>query len=206
MHDTARHLDNLRDALASHRDHPYFDRVAPLAERILNEAVTLPELPALPDRLVHGDPKISNLVFDESTGVGVCMIDLDTLSHMPLPLEMGDAFRSWCNPRGEDRQRSQFSMKLFAAAVAGYAEQGAGLVTEDEWRAFLPATRTIMIELSSRFAADALQDRYFGWNADVFPDRSAHNLVRAEGQLELEKSLTAQLPEAEQVIAAAFTR
>ena len=49
------------------------------------------------------------------------MIDLDTLTHMPLPLEMGDAFRSWCNPRGEDHSRAEFRLDLFGAAIRGYA-------------------------------------------------------------------------------------
>ncbi len=205
VHDTQRHLAKLRMALESHQDHRYFDVIKPLAETILAEAESLPALPQLADRLVHGDPEISNLVFDEQSGAGVCMIDLDTLTHMPLPLEMGDAFRSWCNPRGEDTQKSEFRLDLFEAAIKGYAEVAADFVTEAEWRAFLPATRTIMVELAARFATDALNESYFGWNAELFPDRSTHNQVRAAGQLELEKSLCARFDEAEKIIEAAFS-
>ena len=70
---------------------------------------------------MHGDPKINNLLFDAATGRALCFIDLDTLGRMPLPLELGDAFRSWCNPAGEDNRQSAFALDLFAAAVDGYA-------------------------------------------------------------------------------------
>jgi Ser/Thr protein kinase RdoA (MazF antagonist) len=205
VHDTARHLRCLEEALVEHSGHRYFERIEPLARKILDEAAALPALPELPDRLVHGDPKISNLVFDERTGNGICMIDLDTLTHMPLPLELGDAFRSWCNPRGEDRAKSEFRLDLFGGAVSGYAAVAGEFVTEQEWRAFLPATRTIMVELAARFATDALNESYFGWNSQQFPDSSTHNQVRASGQLELEKSLCANFPAAEKMLEQAFS-
>jgi Ser/Thr protein kinase RdoA (MazF antagonist) len=204
VHDTARHLRRLEEALTEHAAHRYIVEVSELAQVIMREAENLPQLPELPDRLVHGDPKISNLVFDEATATGVCLIDLDTLTHMPLPLEMGDAFRSWCNPRGEDTQHSEFRLDLFAAAITGYAEIAGGFVSEAEWRAFLPATRMIMVELAARMATDALNESYFGWNPDIFPDRSTHNQVRAAGQLDLHQSLCDQYEAAEQLVASAF--
>jgi len=204
VHDTERHLRTLREALQEHADHRNIGTIAVLAEEVLATAEQLPVLPRLPDRLVHGDPKISNLVFEEDSGAGICMIDLDTLAHMPLPLELGDAFRSWCNPRGEDTQRSEFRLDLFEAAINGYAAVARGFVLPLEWRAFIPAARTIMVELAARFATDALRESYFGWNPDLFADRSAHNQVRAAGQLELHRSLCANLNEAEAIVAAAF--
>jgi Ser/Thr protein kinase RdoA (MazF antagonist) len=206
VHDTERHLRVLEEALSTHAKHRHFAEIEPLAQKILAEAKELPELPELPDRLVHGDPKISNLVFDAESGEGICMIDLDTLTHMPLPLELGDAFRSWCNPRGEDTQLSAFRLDLFAAAIGGYAEVTSEFVTEAEWRAFIPATRTIMVELAARFATDALNESYFGWNSEIFPDRSTHNQVRAAGQLVLHRSLRDQFEAAQQLVEQAFSR
>jgi Ser/Thr protein kinase RdoA (MazF antagonist) len=204
VHDTQRHLANLRNALETKTSHPYYSAVSELAAEVLSEAERLPLLPELPDRLVHGDPKISNLVFSAQTGAGVCMIDLDTITYMPLPLEMGDAFRSWCNPRGEDQEQSQFRLDLFGAAVSAYADVTRDFVAEAEWRAFVSGARIIMIELAARFTTDALNESYFGWNPDKFKDRSTHNQVRARGQLELEKSLAAQVEEAEDLVARAF--
>jgi Ser/Thr protein kinase RdoA (MazF antagonist) len=206
VHDTARHLRVLEETLLTHAGHRYFSDIEPLAHKILAEAEQLPTLPELPDRLVHGDPKISNLVFDAKSGEGICMIDLDTLTYMPLPLELGDAFRSWCNPRGEDTQRSAFRLDLFSAAIGGYAEVAAEFVTEAEWRAFVPATCTIMIELAARFATDALNESYFGWNPEIFPDRSTHNQVRATGQLILHRSLSDQFDATQKIVEQAFSR
>ena len=204
VHDTQKHLAVLRNALEEKRDHRYYQKVLPLAERVLSEAERLPKLPDLPDRLVHGDPKISNLVFSSSDGSGVCMIDLDTLTYMPLPLEMGDAFRSWCNPRGEDQECSEFRLDLFAAAINSYAAVTHTFVGEAEWKSFVSGARIIMVELAARFTSDALYESYFGWNSEQFADRSTHNQVRAIGQLELEKSLAQQVDAAEQLVERAF--
>lgn len=206
VHDTQRHLRSLRDALQECKEHRNYKAVAVIAEEILAAAEQLPIMAELPDRLVHGDPKISNLVFDAESGAGICMIDLDTLTYMPLPLEMGDAIRSWCNPRGEDTERSEFRLDLFAAAIEGYASSAGAFVLPAEWRSFVAAARTIMIELAARFAADALRESYFGWNDEVFADRSTHNQVRAAGQLELHKSLFAKLDQAEEIVVKAFAR
>ena len=205
VHNTQHHLQELKTALVQHGDHRNFEAINVLAQEIFAQAAKLPALPLLIDRLVHGDPKISNLVFDESSGNGICMIDMDTLAYMPLPLEMGDAFRSWCNPRGEDTQRSEFRLDLFSAAVNAYAKVADVFLYSQEWQNFVPATRTIIIELAARFATDALRECYFGWNPDKFADRSAHNQVRAAGQLELHRSLYAKQDEAERIVFNAFT-
>ena len=205
VHDTHKHLSALRTALELHSGHRYFAQIESLGHEVLSEADRLSELPQLPDRLVHGDPKISNLVFSLEDGSGVCMIDLDTLTYMPLPLEMGDAFRSWCNPRGEDYEQSKFRLDFFSAAIGGYAKVCHDIVSEAEWRSFVAGARLIMVELAARFTADALNESYFGWNPDSFPDRSTHNQVRAKGQLELGRSLAKQMEAAEHIVEQAFT-
>lgn len=151
----------------------------------------------LPARHAHGDLKISNLRFD-AAGRGVCLLDLDTLARLPLDVELGDAWRSWCNPVGEDSVDARFDLDLFAAAVDGYrgvrswsAEEGANLVAGIE---------RIALELSARFCRDVYEDRYFGWNAARFPSRAAHNLFRAQGQLALARSIRAQRSAAERFI------
>jgi hypothetical protein len=109
-----------------------------------------------------------------------------------LPLELGDAMRSWCNPAGEDGHTGQFAAELFAAALSGYAEAAAGWITAAEIRAIAPATQTIILELAARFCADALNESYFGWDATKFPTRGQHNEQRAAGQLTLARSFATQ--------------
>ncbi len=203
VHDTPKHLRKLEAALRDQRVKPEYDEVAPVGHAILQEALVLPRLPKTPERVVHGDPKIANMVFT-ADGRGRCMIDLDTLARMALPLEMGDAIRSWCNPGGEDDTAARFDLELFEAAVRGYASSVGNWLTDDERGSLFIGARTIAVELASRFAADALLDCYFGWDENRFPSRSAHNLVRAKSQLALARSMKAQSAEAERVLASAW--
>lgn len=204
VHDTARHLATLEEALATHGSHAGYADIAPLGREILSRARALPPLPPTPDRIVHGDPKINNIIFAEGADAALCLIDLDTLGPMPLPLELGDAFRSWCNPGSEDTAETAFDLGLFGAAVEGYAAAAGGFVTEAEWSAIVPATMTILVELAARFCADALHERYFGWNPARFPSHSEHNRIRAAGQLAELDSLLARRQAAEERVLRAF--
>jgi len=203
VHDTARHLARLRRALDEHRAHAEIARVRPLAERVFEHASRLPPLPKAADRVVHGDPKISNILFDRA-GRALCLIDLDTLARMPIALELGDAMRSWCNPNPEDSPDSHLSLPLFAAAVEGYAEAAGGLLDESEWSAIPDATLTITVELAARFCTDALEERYFRWDPERYGSSSAHQQARVDGQLALAASIEAELGEMRRIVRRAF--
>lgn len=192
VHDTARHMRNLREALRVHANHERYADVLPLAREILDRATALPGLPVTADRVVHGDPKINNMLFDPATGEATALVDLDTVGRMPLPLELGDAFRSWCNPQGEDGRSGEFSRELFGAALAGYAQVAGPWLEPAEIDAIVPALETIILELAARFCADALSENYFGWNPEQFATRGEHNEVRAAGQLSLARSVASQ--------------
>ncbi|HHQ14534.1 MAG TPA: hypothetical protein ENK16_05860 [Chromatiales bacterium] len=200
VHDTDRHLARLRSALSDHQNHPRYRDVKPLARQILDLAGELDRLRPMPDRIVHGDPKINNMLFDPISGAGRALVDLDTVGMMPLPLELGDAFRSWCNPAGEDDRSGEFSVELFAAGLEGYVSVAAGWLTADELVEVIPAVRTIITELAARFCADALYEDYFGWDPERFSSRSEHNQVRAAGQLALARSLEGRRLELERVV------
>jgi Ser/Thr protein kinase RdoA (MazF antagonist) len=190
-HDTARHLDTLRRALAEHGAHRLHGEVSRIGGELLDAAASLPDFSALPARHTHGDLKISNLLFD-TRDEGLCLVDLDTVGRMVWPHEMGDALRSWCNPAGEDVDAVELDATLFTAAVEGYAETASTLVTAEERSRLVEGLATICVELSARFLADALNERYFGWNADRYATRGDHNLVRAKGQWTLARSVLRQ--------------
>jgi Ser/Thr protein kinase RdoA (MazF antagonist) len=204
VHDLALHVAALEEAVQQQRGHRNYAIVAPLADAILALAAALGELPHTPDRNVHGDPKISNIVFDPDDGRALCMIDLDTLARMPLALELGDAIRSWCNPAGEDSPDAALSLPYFRSAMQGYAGFARGFVVEDEWRSFPAAGLRIAVELATRFCTDALEERYFGWDATRFGSASEHNIVRARAQLALAESIAAGLTELEDETQRAF--
>jgi Ser/Thr protein kinase RdoA (MazF antagonist) len=201
VHDTPAHLTRLRVALERHAQHQAFAAIAPVAERILSLAEQLQPLPALPRRMVHGDPKISNLLFDSSLRQALAWVDLDTLAYSHIPVELGDAFRSWCNPAGEDARHVTFRADVFAAGIEGYASvAGSSPLTAEERASIVLATETIALELASRFCRDALEESYFGWNAEKFASRSAHNLERAAAQLRVAEHVRAQRSVLEDVV------
>ena len=135
----------------------------------------------LPLRVIHGDPKISNVLFDRrlrATGI----VDLDTCNRRPLLVELGDAFRSWCG-KAEDDPHNTFSLPVFNAAWRGYAQEARGFITARERKLVAKAIGTITLELAARFLIDYFEDSYFGWDSSRYLSRRAHNLARARGQI-----------------------
>jgi Ser/Thr protein kinase RdoA (MazF antagonist) len=197
VHDTARHLARLEAALAT--PGPLVDAVRPIAEAILEHARTLDPLPATRRRIVHGDLKVSNLLWDERGRASV-IVDLDTLSHGILAHEMGDALRSWCNPGGEDDPEARIDETLFEAALVGWGEVMRGTLDRDEIESLVLGLETIALELAARFALDAIENRYFGWNPARFPDRPAHHRARATSQLALARRASARRAQLEAAV------
>ncbi|HMV67997.1 MAG TPA: phosphotransferase, partial [Myxococcota bacterium] len=119
-HDTDAHLRALREAVETLPSHRLRAPVARLADDLGVAWERLRgELPELPTRIIHGDLKLSNLRFDGREAVA--LIDLDTLAHGTLDVELGDALRSWCGAAGEDVAEAAFDLDVFEAAMAGYA-------------------------------------------------------------------------------------
>lgn len=194
VHDTKAHLHALERAIDDHRDHRLHDEVAKLADAIAKGARQLPQIAGVPDRIVHGDPKLSNVMFAGADGSArahaTCLVDLDTVGPMTLHLELGDMWRSWCNRRGEDERNAGLDLEVLAASLAGYSAARPAPLPEER-AALLHGLEWITLELAARFAADALGERYFGWDAARFPARGEHCLVRAQGQWSLHRQVMA---------------
>lgn len=192
-HDTPKHLARLRQALATHAQHPLHPEVATLASAILAAAERLAPLPALSARIGHGDLKLNNLLFAgehaPERDQAVCLIDLDTVGPVLLAYEIGDAWRSWCNVSGEDATRAEVDLAVMQASFEGYAGAIERPLQKEERLALLGGVEWISLELASRFAGDALNECYFGWDPRRYPTRGEHNLVRARGQLALHTAL-----------------
>lgn len=193
VHDPPHHFRNLQQALRSHSEHRYWRDVAALAERVERASATWEPLDDLPQRICHGDLKFNNVLFEgegpRERERAVALIDLDTVARMPLWAELGDAWRSWCNARGEDSTEAELDAARLAAAVSGYLDAAAIELEPRERLSLAHGVERISLELSSRFAADALAERYFGWDPGRYQTRGEHNLVRACGQLSLHDQL-----------------
>ncbi len=192
VHDTARHLETLATAVTEGASHLLYNEVAALQTSILEGVQRLPAVSVDAAIVGHGDPKAGNIIVDEEGTNAVAFIDLDTVGPIALAHELGDALRSWCNAAGEDHPNPEIDERAHAAAVQGYFEGWRGPLDRTRRaqvsEALLVGLPWICLELSARFAADALNERYFGWDEAAFPTRGAHNLWRARGQLALAES------------------
>lgn len=203
VHDTAAHLDGLRDQRGRSTGDAAADR---MADQVLEAASRLPELGDLPRRHCHGDLKISNVLFERGENRALALIDLDTCGLQTIAYELGDALRSWCNPAGEDDGVPALDLEILERAMRGYAGGAADLLKGEEIAAIVPGLHTICVELAARFATDVYRDCYFGWDPQRFASRREHNRARARGQLALASSVERSSDRAREVVARAFGR
>jgi Ser/Thr protein kinase RdoA (MazF antagonist) len=145
----------------------------------------------LPQRIMHHDTKISNVLFDAKTRKAAAVVDLDTVMPGIVLSDFGDMMRTFANAAAEDEaclEKVALRMPIFYALSEGYlSEMGDALtLTEKKW---LPmGGRWLTLMQAMRFLADYLE-------GDVYYKTSnpEHNLVRARSQLALYESMTAQL-------------
>jgi Ser/Thr protein kinase RdoA (MazF antagonist) len=123
------------------------------------------------DRLVHGDCKVNNLLFDSASDEVVCILDLDTVMRGHWAWDAGDLLRSAA------ADGDGLSLERFAAVVRGMRETG---VIEAPAEAWVLAPRYVTLMLGVRFLTDHLEgDWYFR------VQRHGENLERARAQFRL---------------------
>ena len=187
FHDTSARMRELEDALDRHREHRLHGEVSEVGRQILSLWSQVQTPTSLPKRICHGDLKVSNLRFSEGANDALSLLDLDTITYGTLDAELGDAFRSWCNQAPEHAAEPRWELELFAQGWGGFKESAGSQITPEECASIVPGTLRIILELSARFGADALNESYFGYDPMVASTRGEHNLLRARSQLALAK-------------------
>lgn len=156
----------------------------PLASAIINSG--------LPERVTHNDTKINNVLLDDSTGEGTCVIDLDTVMPGLAAYDFGDMVRTATSPAPEDEQdlsKVRMEFPLFEALARGYMSTASGFLTAEEKESLAVAGKLITFEIGIRFLTDYLSgDTYFKVH------RPGHNLDRARTQFKLLESIEQQEP------------
>jgi hypothetical protein len=146
----------------------------------------------LPERVTHNDTKLNNVLLDDATQEGVCVIDLDTVMPGSALYDFGDLVRTSTSPAAEDEtDLSKVTMQLpmFEALVRGYLSSARGFLTPREKELLPFAGKLITFEIGLRFLTDWLEgDTYFKIK------RPTHNLDRARTQFKLVASIEEQLP------------
>lgn len=144
----------------------------------------------LPERVTHNDTKLNNVMVDDVTGEGICVIDLDTVMPGLALYDFGDMVRTATSPVEEDeRDLSKVTMQfpMFEALAHGYLESAAGFLTAPEKELLPLAGKLITFEIGIRFLADFLAgDIYFKVH------RESHNLDRCRTQFKLVEDIERQ--------------
>ena len=144
----------------------------------------------IPLRIIHGDPKINNIMIDSASGRVAGMIDLDTVQPGLIHYDIGDCLRSCCNPLNEDiahPEKTFFDSTLCQVVLQGYFSEARGFITPREYDYIFTAINLIPFELGLRFFSDFLSgDSYF---KTKYPGQ---NLRRALVQFYLTRSIEKQ--------------
>jgi Ser/Thr protein kinase RdoA (MazF antagonist) len=149
--------------------------------------IGLLEAGRLPERVTHNDTKINNVMLDDATGRGVCVIDLDTVMPGLVLYDFGDEIRTTTATAAEDERdllKVRFRLDMFEALVQGYFEAAHDFLTPAELDNLAFSGRLITFEIGIRFLADFLAgDVYFKTH------RAGHNLDRARTQFEMVRQM-----------------
>jgi hypothetical protein len=155
----------------------------------------------LPQRATHNDTKITNVLFDESTGEAICIVDLDTIMPGLTLYDVGELVRTASTRAAEDEPdpaKVHVDPDLFQAVSSGFISGAGALIGEAERDAFVTAGKVLAFENGIRFLADHL-------NGDVYfrVHRENQNLDRARAQFAVAASLERQESELQRRIRAA---
>lgn len=153
----------------------------------------------MPERATHNDTKINNVLLDDASGEGICVIDLDTLMPGSALYDFGDMVRSATLNMAEDSKDYENAVcraDIFEALARGFLSGGDFLTPcEKENLAFGGALMTL--ECGVRFLTDFLEgDHYFKIH------RPEHNLDRCRTQFALVRSILAQHDALQRMVAA----
>jgi hypothetical protein len=203
FHDTPDRYRQFRDAVAQDS----FDRAkhcraeidrALAYENVAGELMGLFEAGHLPERIVHNDAKLNNLLFDKQINNAVCVIDLDTVMPGLAVHDFGDMVRTATSQAGEDEadlSRIGLRMDYYEALVEGYLRSTSAFLTGTEIENMSLASKIITIEIGLRFLTDFLcGDEYFG------SQRPDQNLHRCRAQFALVASIDEQFTEMQKVV------
>ena len=141
----------------------------------------------LPERIVHNDAKISNVLLDADTGAALCVTDLDTVMPGLSLYDCGDMIRSMASPCAEDESdtaRVTVELPLFEAMIHGYLLAANAFLLPVERDHIVQAGLVITLEQGMRFLTDYLTgDTYYKTS------RPEQNLDRCRTQLRLVASM-----------------
>lgn len=137
----------------------------------------------LPIRVTHNDTKFNNVMIDDETGKGLCVLDLDTIMPGLIMNDFGDAIRSGASTAKEDESdlsKISCDMALFESFTNGFLRECGSILTREEVDSLAAGALIMTYESGIRFLTDYLDgDIYFKVSY------AEQNLIRARNQFAL---------------------
>ncbi len=159
-------------------------------ESMVDVLLDLQACGAIPERVTHNDTKLNNVMLDDKTGKGVCVLDLDTTMPGLVLYDIGDMIRAATNAAAEDEQdlsKVYSRREMFETLVTGYLSSAGDFLNQIEKDHLAHSGKLLSFECGMRFLTDYLQgDVYFKTKRD------GHNLDRCRTQLRLVESIEEQ--------------
>ncbi len=159
-------------------------------EDVANVFGDLLEKGEVPLRVTHNDTKLNNIMIDDETHKGICVIDLDTVMPGLAMNDFGDSIRFGASTAAEDEpdlNKVWCDMDLFELYAKGFIEGCDGKLTGKEIELLPMGAKVMTFECGMRFLTDYLQgDIYFKIH------REHHNLDRARTQMKLVQDMEAK--------------
>ncbi len=153
----------------------------------------------IPERVTHNDTKLNNVLLDDVTAEGVCVIDLDTTMPGSALYDFGDMVRTATPSAREDSTdiaKLDVRLDRFEALVNGYLETAGSFLNEAEIDHLAFSGKLLTLECGIRFLTDYLQgDVYFKIK------HPAHNLDRCRNQFAFVTAIERNLPRMEEIVA-----
>lgn len=157
-----------------------------------------------PERIVHNDAKVNNVLFDDTSMDAVCVVDLDTVMPGLALHDFGDLVRSATSPSPEDTvhvQNVAVQLDRYEQLVEGYLTTAIDFLTEAEVQNLAAAGKIITLEIGVRFLTDYLMgDTYFK------TERPQQNLDRSRTQFALLASIHAHYDQLESISQSVYRR
>ena len=152
-------------------------------EDVANVFGDLLEKGEIPLRVTHNDTKLNNIMIDDKTHKGICVIDLDTVMPGLAMNDFGDSIRFGASTAAEDEKdldKVWCDMELFELYTKGFIEGCGGKLTAKEIELLPMGAKVMTYECGMRFLTDYLQgDVYFKTH------REGHNLDRTRTHIKL---------------------
>jgi hypothetical protein len=160
--------------------------------------VNLFEEGLLPLRVTHNDTKLNNVMIDNETGEGICVVDLDTVMPGLSLYDFGDSIRFGASTAAEDEKdlsKVHMDIHLFEQFTKGFLEEAGRSLTHLEIK-YLPIAAKIMtLECGMRFLTDYLNgDTYFKIH------REGQNLDRCRTQFKLVSEMEEKMHSMKEII------